>query len=128
MPGERCLLKSIAAPISEDPHARARQTLEEMGLANKVGERPNNLSGGQKQRVAIARALLFRPKLLLCDEPTGSLDSKTGAQIIEQFQALNREGYTVVIITHENRVSEAARRVIRIEDGNIVNDGRGGVA
>jgi putative ABC transport system ATP-binding protein len=75
--------------------------------------------------VAIARALLFEPRLLLCDEPTGSLDTKTGAQIIELFQALNAQGYTVVIITHEDRVSEAARRIIRIEDGKIVDDGRG---
>lgn len=113
-----------ASPVP-DAQQRAAETLTEMGLGHKLGEHPNNLSGGQKQRVAIARALLFRPRLLLCDEPTGSLDSTTGAQIIEAFQALNAEGYTVVIITHEDRVSEAAKRVIRIEDGQIVDDGRG---
>ena len=108
-----------------DPFKRASESLTEMGLGHKLNERPNSLSGGQKQRVAIARALLFEPRLLLCDEPTGSLDTKTGAQIIELFQALNAQGYTVVIITHEDRVSEAARRIIRIEDGKIVDDGRG---
>jgi putative ABC transport system ATP-binding protein len=109
-----------------DPVARATESLTTMGLGAKLDERPNNLSGGQKQRVAIARALLFRPQLLLCDEPTGALDTQTGEQIIEAFKALNAEGYTVVIITHENRVSEAARRVVRIEDGRIVDDGRSG--
>ena len=112
------------APLA-DPRARAVESLTTLGLGEKLSEHPNSLSGGQKQCVAIARALLFRPKLLLCDEPTGSLDSTTGAQIIETFQALNAEGYTVVIITHEARVSEAARRIIRIEDGHIVDDGRG---
>jgi ABC-type lipoprotein export system ATPase subunit len=110
-------------PPVEDARARAIESLTTLGLADKIGEHPNNLSGGQKQRVAIARALLFRPKLLLCDEPTGSLDSTTGAQIIDTFRALNAEGYTVVIITHETRVSEAARRIVRIEDGRIVDDG-----
>jgi len=109
-------------------HARAREALAHVGLSHKVGESPRNLSGGQKQRVAIARALFFKPRLLLCDEPTGSLDSTTGQQIIETFQALNREGYTVIIITHESRVSTAARRVIRIEDGRIADDGRAGAA
>lgn len=107
-----------------DPRARAAKALTDLGLGDKIGERPTNLSGGQKQRVAIARALLFEPKLLLCDEPTGSLDSTTGEQIIETFQRLNGEGYTVVIITHETRVSDAARRIVRIEDGQIVDDGR----
>ncbi len=107
-----------------NPRARALESLEMLGIGHKAGERPSNLSGGQKQRVAIARSLLFKPRLLLCDEPTGSLDSTTGRQIIETFQSLNKEGYTVLMITHETRVSDAAQRVIRIEDGQITDDGR----
>ena len=106
------------------PRARAVEALTALGLGDKLDEKPTNLSGGQKQRVAIARALFFKPKLLLCDEPTGSLDSKIGQQIIETFQDLNQKGYTIVIITHEDRVSEAARRIIRLEDGEIVSDTR----
>ncbi|MBU0552618.1 ABC transporter ATP-binding protein [Myxococcota bacterium] len=112
-----------ASPVG-DPRQRARETLTMLGLGDKLDARPNRLSGGQKQRVAIARALLFKPQLLLCDEPTGSLDSVTGEQIIKTFQDLNEEGYTVIIITHEDRVSDAAKRVIRIEDGRITDDGR----
>ena len=115
-------------PPVADPRARAIETLTQLGLGDKLDSRPTSLSGGQKQRVAIARALMFKPKLLLCDEPTGSLDSATGEQIIETFQQLNAEGYTVVIITHETRVSDAAQRIIRIEDGQIVDAGVGGEA
>lgn len=111
-----------AATAGLDPKRRAREALEHVGLAHKIGETPRNLSGGQKQRVAIARALFFKPRILLCDEPTGSLDTTTGQQIIETFRDLNAEGYTVIIITHETRVSTAARRVIRIEDGRIASD------
>lgn len=116
------------APPVADPRKRALELLDKMGIAHKADEKPTSLSGGQKQRVAIARALLYEPRLLLCDEPTGALDSVTGRQIIETFQALNAEGYTVVIITHETRVSSAANRVIRIEDGQIVDDGTGAKA
>lgn len=117
-----------AAETGFDARARAREALEHVGLGHKVAESPRNLSGGQKQRVAIARALFFKPRILLCDEPTGSLDTTTGQQIIDTFRALNAEGYTVVIITHESRVSTAARRTIRIEDGRIARDERGGSA
>ncbi len=106
-----------------NPREAAKRALEAVGLSHKMNHYPNNLSGGQKQRVAIARALLFKPELLLCDEPTGSLDSTTGQQIIDIFKDLNTQGYTVVIITHEARVSTAARRVIRIEDGRLVEEG-----
>lgn len=106
-----------------DPVARATEALTDLGLGAKLHERPGNLSGGQKQRVAIARALFFKPRLLLCDEPTGSLDTKTGERIIQTFEQLNRDGYTVVIITHEARVSRAAKRLVQIEDGEIVQEG-----
>lgn len=111
-----------AREILRDPHNRALSLLERVGLSSKAEVSPSSLSGGQKQRVAIARALFFEPPLLLCDEPTGSLDTTTGQQIIELFQELNDEGYTVVMITHEDRVSQAARRVIELEDGVIVRD------
>ncbi|MEE2788860.1 MAG: ABC transporter ATP-binding protein [Myxococcota bacterium] len=106
------------------PRVRAVEALTQLGLGEKIDEHPNNLSGGQKQRVAIARALFFNPRLLLCDEPTGSLDTTTGRTIIETFQTLNQAGYTILIITHEDRVSRAARRIIRLEDGRIVSDER----
>jgi len=102
--------------------ARAQDLLTRLGLHDKRDALPTQLSGGQKQRVAIARALLFEPSLLLCDEPTGSLDSRTGEEIIALFKELNAEGYTVVMITHEERVSRAARRVIRLEDGAVKSD------
>lgn len=102
---------------------RAVEVLERLGLGNKVDVKPGNLSGGQKQRVAIARALFNRPKILLCDEPTGNLDTKTGAQIISLFQELNeKDGITLILVTHENRLSKVAHRVIRLEDGKIVNE------
>lgn len=104
--------------------ARATALLTRLGLSDKLSARPTQLSGGQKQRVAIARALLFEPSLLLCDEPTGSLDTRTGEEIISLFQELNAEGYTVVMITHEERVSRAARRVVRLEDGLVKSDER----
>ena len=104
---------------SPDADARARAALERVGMGDKSEARPSALSGGQKQRVAIARALFNQPKLLLCDEPTGNLDSETGRQIIELFSQLNREGLTLVIVTHEERVSSVATRVVRLEDGQL---------
>ncbi|MGC6417112.1 MAG: ABC transporter ATP-binding protein [Bradymonadia bacterium] len=124
---ENVALPNVFAPAGNrvtNPIERGCAALGELGLQDKTDEHPNNLSGGQKQRVAIARALFFKPRILLCDEPTGSLDTKTGQQIIETFQALNQAGYTVIMITHEARVSEAANRVIQIEDGRIVDSGR----
>ena len=107
----------------KDLKARAEEVLDKVGLSNKVDARPTNLSGGQKQRVAIARALFNKPTILLCDEPTGNLDSKTGQQIIELFKGLNRnDGITLLLVTHELRVSEVAHRVLRIEDGRIVHE------
>jgi putative ABC transport system ATP-binding protein len=103
-----------------DADRRAVDALARVGIGDKAESRPSALSGGQKQRVAIARALYHTPKLLLCDEPTGNLDSDTGAQIIELFRALNKEGLTLVIVTHEERVSSVASRVLRLEDGALV--------
>jgi putative ABC transport system ATP-binding protein len=99
---------------------RARAALGRVGIGDKAEARPSELSGGQKQRVAIARALFHQPKLLLCDEPTGNLDSETGQQIIELFRTLNSDGLTLVIVTHEERVSSVASRVLRLEDGRLV--------
>ncbi|MCC6746417.1 MAG: ABC transporter ATP-binding protein [Deltaproteobacteria bacterium] len=106
-----------------DPLGRAREALDRVGLGARAGDLAANLSGGQKQRVAIARALFQRPPILLCDEPTGNLDSETGKQIIELFQRLNGEdGITLVIVTHEARVSRTAHRVVRLEDGRLATE------
>jgi putative ABC transport system ATP-binding protein len=100
--------------------ARARELLERLGLGDRAEDTPARLSGGQRQRVAIARALLRRPKLLLCDEPTGNLDTETGARTIELFRELHREdGLTVVAVTHEERLAEAATRTVRLRDGKL---------
>ena len=100
---------------------RAVAALARVGIGDKAESRPSALSGGQKQRVAIARALYHTPKLLLCDEPTGNLDSDTGAQIIDLFRALNKDGLTLVIVTHEERVSSVASRVLRLVDGRLAS-------
>ena len=99
---------------------RAQEVLEQVGLADKIHARPSHLSGGQKQRVAIARALYNRPKLMVCDEPTGNLDRATAQSVLDIFTALNEdEGVTVLVVTHDDMVSRMARRTIQIEDGQI---------
>lgn len=100
---------------------RGMDALRRVGMADLAGRKPSELSGGQKQRVAIARALFGRPSLLLCDEPTGNLDSETGREVIEFFRELNeRDGVTLIIVTHERRVSTVAERIICIRDGLLV--------
>ena len=109
------------APSAKNVEERAREALRRVGLSDFAGRYPSELSGGQKQRVAIARALFGAPTLLLCDEPTGSLDSETGKEVIEFFRELNaKDGVTLVIVTHERRVSSVAQRVISMRDGLIV--------
>jgi ABC-type lipoprotein export system ATPase subunit len=104
-----------------DARERAVRALTRVGIGDRADDLPANLSGGQKQRVAIARAIFNQPPLLLCDEPTGNLDTTTGQQIIDLFTTLNREdGTTMLIVTHEARVSTAANRVVRLEDGQIM--------
>lgn len=99
----------------------ARELLIKVGLENRLKNFPNQLSGGQQQRVAIARALINNPSIILADEPTGNLDSKTGKEIIEMFKKLHHEGHTVIIVTHDPNIAKKAKRQIRIKDGTIVN-------
>jgi putative ABC transport system ATP-binding protein len=104
-------------------HERARQVLENVGLGNRIHHKPNELSGGQRQRVAIARALVNRPSIILADEPTGNLDSKTGIEILALFEDLYEQGNTLIVVTHEESVARNARRIIRLHDGLIASDG-----
>ncbi len=109
-----------AAPV--DAHQRAEALLDRVGLLAKKDRTPVRLSGGERQRVAIARALFTGPKLLLCDEPTGNLDAATGAGVIALFEELHREGLTLLAVTHEERMSSAARRVLRLKEGRLVEE------
>jgi putative ABC transport system ATP-binding protein len=118
---ENVLLPASFARVRRDADAAGREALRKVGLSDYASRRPGELSGGQKQRVAIARALFGQPQLLLCDEPTGNLDSETGKEVIDFFRELNaKDGVTLLIVTHERRVSSVAKRVIAMRDGMLV--------
>lgn len=121
-------LKNVELPMvySRVPHKErtlvAKEALEKVGLAERINHLPNELSGGQKQRVAIARALVNKPSILLADEPTGNLDSKSTTDIMNLFKELNDNGITIIIVTHEPEVAQQCKRVITFKDGKIIDD------
>ncbi|MCI9026449.1 MAG: ABC transporter ATP-binding protein [Lawsonibacter sp.] len=123
------LLENVEVPLMYagvsrgERRDRARAALEQVGLGDKWRHRPMELSGGQQQRVSIARALVGKPSVILADEPTGALDSRTGREVLEMLQDLHGQGHTVVLITHDNSIAVQAQRIIRLEDGRVVYDG-----
>jgi putative ABC transport system ATP-binding protein len=117
------LLYGAGAPKAAERHKRALEVLNIVGLGNRTDHHPNQLSGGQQQRVAIARALINNPSILLADEPTGNLDTRTSIEVMGIFQRLNRErGITVVLITHEMDIAEYGTRIVTFRDGHVVKD------
>jgi putative ABC transport system ATP-binding protein len=121
-------LKNIELPLiysgvpADERKERAIKALEDVGLHDRMLHRPNELSGGQRQRVAVARALVTKPSIILADEPTGNLDTKTGIEIMKLFQDLWSKGNTVILVTHEEDIARHARRIIRIRDGKVESD------
>ncbi|HIT56703.1 MAG TPA: ABC transporter ATP-binding protein [Candidatus Galloscillospira stercoripullorum] len=123
------VLENVELPLlygglsAAERRAAAMTALEKVGLADKYKNRPNQLSGGQQQRVSIARALAGNPPVILADEPTGALDSRTGREVLTFLQRLNAQGHTVVLITHDNSIAVRAQRIIRLQDGRVIYDG-----
>lgn len=121
-------LDNVALPLvysgwsKADREARAQEVLEEVGLGDRVDHKPNELSGGQRQRVAIARALVNNPSIILADEPTGNLDTKTSIEIMKIFENIHSKGNTVILVTHEPDIAEHAHRIIRLRDGEVESD------
>ncbi|HUT75979.1 MAG TPA: ABC transporter ATP-binding protein [Armatimonadota bacterium] len=120
---DNVLLPTVYSGLDKAPR-RAREALARVGLAGREHHRPTQLSGGEQQRVAIARALINHPSLILADEPTGNLDTRRGQDVLALFQDLNREGITIVLVTHEEQVAQHARRVLRLRDGRSASDRR----
>lgn len=118
-------IDNVALPLiyagvdSQDRKALAQKALEQVGLGDKLNSKPNQLSGGQQQRVAIARALVTNPEIILADEPTGNLDSKSGDEVMKIFETLHKEGKTIIMITHEDEIARHAKTKVRIKDGEI---------
>jgi len=129
LPRVNCL-QNVELPLIYAGHSRAKRkqmaedALTSVGLGDRMDHRPNELSGGQRQRVAVARALVNKPAILLADEPTGNLDSKTGIEIMHLFEGLHNAGNTILVVTHEEEIAQHARRIIRLLDGKIHTDER----